>query len=292
MTCGAVDDDYYFERAALPLPGFPRDHVCIVALFVITFSCPPKARIQLGGKKLLTRIASVFLIPILLAACATAPSLKAIPAGGSVSIFVVANQKYPGVVDVHNTAISNGVNVGIGSGTLAGGMWGLSCGPWAPLCVPLGAVGGMVAGGIAGLAVGATGTLSQEKVDRVKVRLVNIEQNHPLQVELRRQLEERAQKYWTLKPESSAPLVMVELQEMKVDATRDEQLRLVFRISVSQRETTTGRELVKYQKSYEHATPYSPMAAWLDEKNDLLDTNFNNAMQQLADQVIMDLAAK
>jgi hypothetical protein len=150
----------------------------------------------------------------------------------------------------------------------------------------------MVAGGIAGLAVGATGTLSQEKVDRVKVRLVNIEQNHPLQVELRRQLEERAQKYWTLKPESSAPLVMVELQEMKVDATRDEQLRLVFRISVSQRETTTGRELVKYQKSYEHATPYSPMAAWLDEKNDLLDTNFNNAMQQLADQVIMDLAAK
>jgi hypothetical protein len=292
MTCGAVDDDCYFERAALPLPGFPKDHVCIVALIVIAFPCPPKARILLEGKKLFTRITSVFLIPISLVACATAPSLKPIPAGGSVSIFVVANQKYPSVVDVRNTAIGEGVSVGAGSGGLAGGLWGLSCGPWAFFCVPLAAGLGMGVGGAAGLAVGATGMLPQEKVDRVKERLVRFEQSHPLQVELRRHLEERAQKYWTLKSESSTPLVMVELQEMKVDATRDEQLRFVFRISVSQRETTTSRELVKYQKSYEHATPYSPMAAWLDEKNDLLDTSFDNAMQQLAAQVIIDLAAK
>ncbi len=239
-----------------------------------------------------SRIASVFLLSILLVACASAPSLKAIPAGGNVSIFVVASQKFSGTVDVHNTAVTNAVGVGGGAGTLAGGMWGLTCGPWAPFCVLGGAGLGMVSGGVAGMAVGATGALSQEKVDLVKVRLLTFEQSHPLQVELKRQLEERAQNYWTLKPESSAPLLMVELQEMKVDATWDEQLRLVFRIHVSQRETTTSRELVKYQKSYEHATPYSAMAAWLDEKNDLLDTSFNNAMQQLAAQVIVDLGAK
>ena len=150
----------------------------------------------------------------------------------------------------------------------------------------------MVAGGGVGLAVGATGTLSHEKVDLVKVRLVTFERNHPLQVELKRQFEERAQQYWTLKPESSAPLVMVELQEMKVDTTWDEQLRLDFRIHVSQRETATSRELLKYQKSYQQATPYSPVAAWLDEKNDLLETSFNTAMQQLAAQVITDLSVK
>ena len=85
---------------------------------------------------------------------------------------------------------------------------------------------------------------------------------------------------------------MVELQEMKVDTTWDEQLRLDFRIHVSQRETATSRELLKYQKSYQQATPYSPVAAWLDEKNDLLETSFNTAMQQLAAQVITDLSVK
>jgi hypothetical protein len=159
--------------------------------------------------------------------------------------------------------------------------------------VLVGAAGGSIAGGMAGFAVGSTGTLSQEKEDLFKGRLMTFEQNHPLQVELKRQLEERAQKVWTLKPESSASLLMVELQEMKVDTARDEQLRLVFRIHVSQRETTASRELVKYQKSYEHATPFSPIAAWLDEKNGvLLDTSFNDAMQHLAEQVIVDLAAK
>ena len=241
---------------------------------------------------MLARITSVFLLSILLVACATAPSLKPIPAGGNVSFFVVASQKFSGTVDVHNTAVSNGLDVGFGSGALAGGMWGLSCGPLAPLCVLGGAAGGMVAGGGVGLAVGATGTLSHEKVDLVKVRLVTFERNHPLQVELKRQFEERAQQYWTLKPESSAPLVMVELQEMKVDTTWDEQLRLDFRIHVSQRETATSRELLKYQKSYQQATPYSPVAAWLDEKNDLLETSFNTAMQQLAAQVITDLSVK
>jgi hypothetical protein len=249
-------------------------------------------RILTGGKKLSARITVVFLSSILLVACATAPSLKPIPAGGNVSIFVVASQKYPGVVDVHNTAISDGVGVGAGSGGLAGGLWGLSCGPWAVFCVPMAAGVGMVAGGAAGLAVGATGTLSQEKIDRVKERLVNLELLHPLLVQLRRNLEDRAQKYWTLKPESSTPLVMVELQEMKFDATRDEQLRFLFRILVSQREITSGRELVRNQKSYEYTTPFATMLAWMDEKNDLLETSFNIAIQQMSAQVIADLSAR
>jgi hypothetical protein len=238
------------------------------------------------------RITSVFLFSTLLIACTTAPSLKPIPAGGNVSFHVAASQKYPGVVDVHNTAISDGVGVGVGSGFLAGGLWGLSCGPWAVLCVPLGAGLGIGVGGAAGLVVGATGTLSQEKVDRVKERLVKLELNHPLLVELRRNLEDRAQKFWTLEPASSTPLVIVELQEMKLDATRDEQLRFVFRILVSQREITSGRELVRNQKSYEYTTPFATMVAWMDENNDLLDTSFKTASQQMAAQIIADLSAK
>ncbi len=242
--------------------------------------------------KLFARIVSMLLSAIVLSGCATVPALRPIALGEVVSISVVANQKYLGSINIHNTAIKDGAVVGGGSGGLAGGMWGLSCGPWAPLCVPLGAIGGMLVGGAAGVGVGLTGVLPPEKVEQVKQRLVRLEQGHSLLVGLRRNLEDRAQKYWTLTSETSTPLVTVEVQEIEVDATRDEQLRFVLRIQVSQRETAASREVGRNQKTYEYATPFGTMVAWLDETSDFLDTSFTSASQQIAAQVISDLVAK
>lgn len=233
---------------------------------------------------------SILLSAFLLWGCATAPSLRPIPAGEEVTISVVASPKYPGMVDVYHTALSDGLSTGIGSGFLAGGLWGLSCGPWAALCIPLGAAGGLVVGGAAGAAVGFTGVLPQEKIDRIKARLARLEQSAPLLVHLKRNLEDRAQKHWTLNSEPAPTLVSVELQELKVYATRDEQLRFVVRVVVSQRDVASNREPGRNQKVYEYATPFGSINAWLDEQSDLLDISFASASQQLAAQVIADLA--
>jgi hypothetical protein len=44
MGCSAVGSDHFCERKEIPLPGFPRDHDCIVAFFVMTFPYPPRRR--------------------------------------------------------------------------------------------------------------------------------------------------------------------------------------------------------------------------------------------------------
>ena len=166
--------------------------------------------------------ALILMFCLLLFGCAATPSLRPIRSGETVAIAVVASPNYPERIDIRNTTVADGMSAGIGSGAVVGGLWGLSCGPFAALCVPLGAVTGMVT---AGAAVGATGILSSEKANLVKDRLLRIEQTHPLPVELKRNLDARAQKYWTVSSEATAALVTVELQELEIATTRDERLR-------------------------------------------------------------------
>ena len=234
----------------------------------------------------------VLMFCLLLFGCAATPSLRPIRSGETVSIAVVASPDYPERVDIRNTAVADGLSAGIGSGAVVGGLWGLSCGPFAALCVPLGAVTGMVTGGAAAAAVGATGILSSEKANLVKDRLLRIEQTHPLPVELKRNLDARAQKYWTVSSEATAALVTVELQELEVATTRDERLRFVLRVKVTQGGNAATQVDRSLQKTYEYISPFSSLAIWMDEQSDLLDISLSSACQQIAAQVVADLALR
>ena len=54
---------------------------------------------------------------------------------------------------------------------VAGGLWGLACGPFAIICVPLGAGIGALAGGTGGAVVGATASLSDGQAAQLRNRL-------------------------------------------------------------------------------------------------------------------------
>jgi hypothetical protein len=150
----------------------------------------------------------------------------------------------------------------------------------------------MVTGGAAGAAVGATGILSSEKANLVKDRLLRIEQTHPLPVELKRNLDARAQKYWTVSSEATAALVTVELQELEVATTRDERLRFVLRVKVTQAGNAATQVDRSLQKTYEYISPFSSLAIWMDEQSDFLDISLSSACQQIAAQVVADLALR
>jgi hypothetical protein len=229
---------------------------------------------------------------MLVASCATAPSLWPIAGGEAVSFQVVASSRYPDLIDVRNTAMGDGLSAGIGTGGVVGGLWGLSCGPFAFLCVPLGASVGILTGAAAGAAVGATGGLSQDKQDQVKERLVRLEQTHPLVPELRRQIGDRAQKYWAVSAEGVPTVVNIELQALQVATTRDERLSFVMRVVVSQRAGSASGQAGARQKAYEYTSPFGSMAVWMDPQSDFLDTSFASACQQIAAQVIADLAVR
>lgn len=83
-----------------------------------------------------------------------------------------------------------------------------------------------------------------------------------------------------------------EFQELQVAATRDEQLRFVLRVALTERErraTGTGNA-VAFQKTYEYASPFGAMAIWLDDTSDYLDTSLTSACQQIASRIVADLA--
>ncbi len=236
-----------------------------------------------------TRIIYNLAFCIFLHGCASAPSLGTIPDGETVSITVGAAANYPLAINVRNTAVSDGLSTGVGAGGVAGGLWGLTCGPFAVLCVPLGAAAGMVTGGVAGVAVGATGMLSKENEGRLKERLVRIAQTHPVLIEFKQSIEDKARSHWILDREFSKIHVAIEIQELQVVSTRDEHIRFVLQVLASVQDNSLNRKTQPRQKKYEYRSPVSSLAVWLDQQSEFLDTSLTSAAQQISTQVITDL---
>lgn len=235
---------------------------------------------------------AVVLTLVSLAGCATPPSVTPIAAGESVGIDLITTAAAPGSVDFRNLAVGEGVSAGVGSGAVVGGLWGLGCGPFAVLCVPLGAIAGMVTGGVAGAAVGVTGALPADKQSRVQQRLAQIEQAQPLSAALRRQLDERARRQWVLDAAAPATRLTLELLRLQVDTTRDERLRFVVRVRVTIQRAGVGRDARPDQGVYEYLSPLASLAVWLDEQADFLATSHAGAAQQIAAQLVADLTAR
>ena len=106
-----------------------------------------------------TQAVCVGLAIAMLSGCATGPKLPTIQGGETVAISVTTNVPVDRTLTIRNEAMGTGVSAGIGTGLVAGGLWGLACGPFAVLCVPLGAATGVLAGTAAGAAVGVTGAV-------------------------------------------------------------------------------------------------------------------------------------
>lgn len=140
----------------------------------------------------------------LLSACAAVPGLPTIQNVETVSILVTRTEKPSAPIAIRNEAIGTGVSAAVGTGLVAGGLWGLACGPFAVLCVPLGAATGAMAGSAAGAVDGMTGALSDEKAARLRERLGRPQASHPLVDELERPVSNQALKYGTLDSASAA----------------------------------------------------------------------------------------
>ncbi len=215
--------------------------------------------------------------------CAGPPTLAPIARGEAVAITVVRSPQSDAPVRVRNEALGKDAATGAGSGALVGGLWGLGCGPFAVLCVPLGAAAGLVTGITAGAVVGVSGALADDKVEQVRDRLARQQQSRPLAAELQRAIDARAQRHWQLDASPMATAVTVELQAIELTSTRDERVRATVRVTVTARPAT---------RVYEYLGPYGSLAVWLDEGNDFIETTLAGAGQQLAAQIVADLAPK
>lgn len=234
----------------------------------------------------------------LLGGCATKPAFDPIRSGDPVALTFVMSPAAAGSIQIQNEAFGSGLASGAGGGAVAGGLWGLGCGPFIVLCVPVFAATGMIVGGAAGSVVGATGVLYGEKATRLIRRVNQQQQARPLLEDLTRNVNDRAQKYWSLTSEQPTVAVKVELQDLLLSSTRDERVHCIVRVAVlvetepGKHEGDKDRWRYQKQKVYEYVGPYSLLAVWLDEENDLVETNLASASQQIASQIVADLALK
>ena len=225
-----------------------------------------------------------------LCGCAGQTPLPTIPNGDNVVILVAMDPQADGKFNIRNEALGAGVSSGAGTGIVAGGLWGLTCGPLAVLCVPLAAMTGAFAGSAAGAVVGVTGALSDEKAEKLRERVRRVSVSHPIVADLQSNIADRARKYWNLSADNLGTKLTVHVRELQLMSTRDEQIRCAVRVSVSLEPTGGKPAKVAVEKQYEYLGAYSSLAVWLDESSEFVDTVLASASQQLAAQIVADLA--
>jgi hypothetical protein len=227
-----------------------------------------------------------------LGGCAQAPVLTPVASGEPLRIVVNAAGSTGERLAIRNTALGDGASAGAGTGAVAGGLWGLTCGPFAVLCVPLGAAAGLLSGGAAGAAVGATGALPAEKADRLRERFARTWSAPALVDELRREVVERARARWTLVDDAAAATLVLEMKALELDSTRDEHIGLILHVAASVRAASAPSSPAPAPRQYDYVGPRAPLVVWLDEGSDFLATSFANAMRQIAAQVVAEMVQR
>ena len=124
----------------------------------------------------------------------------------------------------------------------------------------------------------------------MRERLSQVRRSHDLLAELQNQITSRAQRHWSVGTDASANLVTVARQDLQLTSTRDEQLSIAMQVSVTVRLRGTGQTTAP--KLYSYVGPFSPMAVWMDQGSDFLDTSLSSASQQIAAQIVSELALK
>lgn len=243
------------------------------------------------------RAIAAILMLAALSGCAP-KQLTPIRRGEPVAFAVAQSPKADGQITIRNDDLGSktttGAGTGAGAGAVAGGLSGLACGPFAVLCVPagaaVGAITGLVAGAGVGAGVGVTGSLSEEKATRLRGRLLHVQQSHSLLAELQKNINDRAQRYWKLSTDPPAALVTVELQEVLLRSTRDEQITCVVQVQVSVQQGGPKQPDPPEKKIYQYVSAPSALSVWLDESSDYIDTLLTSASQQIAAHLVSDLA--
>ncbi len=150
-------------------------------------------------------------------------------------------------------------------------------------------------GASAGVAVGATVGLAEmlpkDKVAQLDERLKRLQQSVDPLLELRTEVLDKAGKHWELTDDTSGRVVTLEVQNLYLTADRNENIALVMQVLVSQRSRGTGSTVKPVTpKRFAVITQGSSLAAWLDERSDLPETQLRSACQQMATQVVSELA--
>jgi len=225
--------------------------------------------------------------------CASEPKLAPIPNGETVSIEVAMSPTADGQHGLKNDAIGKDVGVGAGGGAVGGGLLGLFCGPWAPLCIPTFSAFGAAGGAVTGVVVAEVSGLSAEQATQLNDRMLRLNESHDKLAELTTNINDQAAGYWDLNSTEPQTTVRVWVQDLIFASTHGDQVRAILQVNVmlvrnSDKPLKNGE--APSMKHYVSASPYASLDNWLDDESDIADTNISGAIQDISNQILSDLA--
>lgn len=235
-----------------------------------------------------------FVVVALITGCSAMQPDIALNADDSVAIAVSEDVGWPGPPAPGRVRVlieSRKVQTGAMAGALAGGAVGLLCGPLAPYCVPMGALHGSQVGMLGGAVVGMAEKLPAETVERLRVRVEQVLRSDDLRGRIEADVVQRMQGKWNLTSDLPTATVEIRLQEFLLLSAQDQGVRCSFKVNVGIREQRTqyagpGKQL----RVYEYLCPYEDPARWLDESQDLIESNLAAASRYLAAEIVAGLA--
>ena len=230
---------------------------------------------------------------VLLGGCATPTSVPPIRSGSRVAIMVTASPLDGSGAAVRMSVDTAKISAGVGAaaGAAAGAVGGLACGPFLVICVPVFGLMGAGAGGLAGAAAGQLESLPHEQATQLRDRLNQLRQSLDPVLELRINVTEQARKHWLLTDDTSGNVVTLEQQVLFLTSAPDQSMALGMRVLVSVRPDWWPANAPPRQKTYEFVAPPASLEVWLDERSDVAETSLRIGSQQIAAQIVSELAA-
>ena len=151
---------------------------------------------------------------------------------------------------------------------------------------------GGYSGAMAGGAVGIFKTLPKETVALLEDRLQRLQQSHDPMVQLRMDVLDQARTHWEVTDDSANRVVILEVQGLSLTSASKDEIALVMQVLVRTAPgLATGTSARVTQKRFEFVSKESNLATWLDETGDVPESALRNACQQIATEVVSELAA-
>jgi len=231
----------------------------------------------------------------LLSGCATTSAPPTLPHGESIAIRSAEIGRVDTSVDSKAKAAGKGAALGVVGavggvvlGGLGGAVVGMACGPLAIFCVPMAAAAGAGAGGVTigamGMAAGGRGGITGNKADAFnELASARIDQDEA-RTTLNDLFTQQAGQYWDVQG-ASKNNVIVRIESLHFEQPGNEQIRLVLR---SEMDLIFGDQ--KRTLHLQEATPTRHVDYWIDANGANLAAELEQTVQAMAHAMVSRIA--
>jgi gas vesicle protein len=225
----------------------------------------------------------------LLAGCATT-RLEKIDDGQSIAI-VSGNRGAEGAtIDISNKVVGTDAGTGAMGGMVAFAPLGLSCGPWAVLCVPFTAMVGAGVGALGGSVVGLAESLSSDTRQQLRAKLDAYRAVNDPRQRVVEAIAGQAKDRWTIRTSGAARTLVVTLEEVSLHALREDRIALVVKADVSIHRAGDPVPTYPDAKTFVYLGSSSDVRQWVEDRNDFVARSFGAAFEYIGRMVVADLA--